>query len=135
MEPTSIVEDTERTRFCPQMDRRTDRQTDKVKPVYPLSTSLKRGGMIIQQISLWLLPNVWLLEYGSGAENCNLAKICFIVTGIMIQMIKSGPKFPDVTIAELSLHVQNSDMNGFNYEHINPFWNVSLIQINPALIN
>ena len=39
MDPTSIVEDTERTRFCPQTDRRTDRQTDgqtdKVKPVYP----------------------------------------------------------------------------------------------------
>ena len=43
MDPTSIVEDTERTRVCPQTDRRTDRQTDKVKPVYPLSTSLKRG--------------------------------------------------------------------------------------------
>ena len=27
MDPTSIVEDTERTRFCPQ--------TDNVKPVYP----------------------------------------------------------------------------------------------------
>ena len=35
MDPMSIVEDTERTRFCPQ--------TDTVKPVYPLSTSLKQG--------------------------------------------------------------------------------------------
>ena len=35
MDPTNIVEDTERTRFCPQTDRRTDGQTDKVKPVYP----------------------------------------------------------------------------------------------------
>ena len=35
MDPMSILEDTERTRFCPQ--------TDKVIPVYPLSTSLKRG--------------------------------------------------------------------------------------------
>ena len=43
MDPTSIVEDTERTRFCPQTDRRTDGQTNKVKPVYSLSTSLKRG--------------------------------------------------------------------------------------------
>ena len=34
----SIVEDTERTRFCPQtdgrMDGQTDRRTDDVKPVY-----------------------------------------------------------------------------------------------------
>ena len=52
MDPTSIVEDTERTRFCPQTDRQTDRrtdrrtdgQTDKLKPVYPpLYTSLKQG--------------------------------------------------------------------------------------------
>ena len=44
MDPVSIVEDTERTQFCPQtdrwMDRQTDRRTDgemdKVKLVYPL---------------------------------------------------------------------------------------------------
>ena len=28
MDPISIVEDTERTRFCPQTDRRTDGRTD-----------------------------------------------------------------------------------------------------------
>ena len=28
MDPMSIVEDTERTRFCPQTDRRTDGQGD-----------------------------------------------------------------------------------------------------------
>ena len=28
MDPMSIVKDTERTRFCPQTDRRTDRRTD-----------------------------------------------------------------------------------------------------------
>ena len=39
MDPTSIVEVAERTRFCPQTDRqmdgRTDGWTDDVKPVYP----------------------------------------------------------------------------------------------------
>ena len=35
MDPTSIVEDTVQTPFCPQTDRRTDAQMDKVKPVYP----------------------------------------------------------------------------------------------------
>ena len=35
MDPTSIVDDTERTRFCPQTDGQMDRQTDDVKPVYP----------------------------------------------------------------------------------------------------
>ena len=29
MDPMSIVEDTERTRFCPQTDRRTDGRTDR----------------------------------------------------------------------------------------------------------
>ena len=41
MDPASIVEGTERTRFWPQ----TDGRTDKVKPVYPSSTSL--SGCII----------------------------------------------------------------------------------------
>ena len=35
MDPTIIVEDTERTPFCPQMDRRTDRWTDKIKTSIP----------------------------------------------------------------------------------------------------
>ena len=53
----SIVEDTERTRFCPQTDRRTDGrtdgrmdgQTDKVKPVYPpfnFVEAVEAGGII-----------------------------------------------------------------------------------------
>ena len=40
MDSTGIIEDTERTRFCPQ----TDRQTDKVKPVYPLFNFVEGGG-------------------------------------------------------------------------------------------
>ena len=39
MDPTSMVEDTERTRFCPQTDRRTDGQGETS---IPTSTSLKR---------------------------------------------------------------------------------------------
>ena len=35
MDPLSIMEDTEQTRFCPQ--------TDKVKPVYPPPTLLSEG--------------------------------------------------------------------------------------------
>ena len=47
MDPMSIVEDTERTRFCPQTDRQTDGQTDKVKPVYPPFNFVETGGLII----------------------------------------------------------------------------------------
>ena len=46
IDPMSIVEDTERTRFCPQTDRRTDRQTDKVIPVYPPFNFVEVGGII-----------------------------------------------------------------------------------------
>ena len=42
-DPASIVEDTEQKRFCPHTNRRTDGQTDKVKPVYPPSTWLSEG--------------------------------------------------------------------------------------------
>ena len=38
MDPASIVEDTERTRFCPRSDGRTD-----VKPIYPPFNFLEAG--------------------------------------------------------------------------------------------
>ena len=47
MDPAGIVEDTEQTWFCPQMDRQTDggmdRQKDKVNPVYPLQLRWSEG--------------------------------------------------------------------------------------------
>ena len=46
MDPMSIVEDTEQTRFCPQTDGQTDRRTDKVKPVYPPFNFVEAGGII-----------------------------------------------------------------------------------------
>ena len=39
MDPTSIVEDAERTRFCPQMDRRTDGQGETSIPPFQLHWS------------------------------------------------------------------------------------------------
>ena len=47
MDPASIVEDTEWTQFCPQMDGQTDRQTDGVKPVYPRFHFVEARGIII----------------------------------------------------------------------------------------
>ena len=46
MDPASIVEDTERTWFCPQTDRRADRQMDKVKPIYLLFNFVEVGGIV-----------------------------------------------------------------------------------------
>ena len=43
MDPMSIVEDTERTRFCPQTDRRTDGQGDTSIPPFQLRWS---GGYV-----------------------------------------------------------------------------------------
>ena len=34
MDPVSIVQDTEWTRFCPQTDGQTHRQMNEVKPLY-----------------------------------------------------------------------------------------------------
>ena len=42
----SIVEDTERTQFCPQTERRRDEETDKVKPVYPPFNFVEAGGIM-----------------------------------------------------------------------------------------
>ena len=54
MDPMSIVEDTKRTRFCPQTDRRT-----RWFQYTPLSTSLKGGGIISPGHSNWLLHSQW----------------------------------------------------------------------------
>ena len=62
MDPASIVEVTKRTQFCPQTDGQTDRQldsTDDVKPVYPLSTLLKKQGFDNSN-SCWFM----LIYYG-----------------------------------------------------------------------
>ena len=50
MDPMSIVEDTERTRFCPQ--------TDKVIPVYPPFNFVEAGGIKIFNLEMgicWIL--------------------------------------------------------------------------------
>ena len=52
MDLASIVEDTERTRFCPQTDGQMDRRMDNMKPIYPLSTLLKWGVIMIMQDEL-----------------------------------------------------------------------------------
>ena len=49
MDPMSFVEDTERTRFCPQTDRRMDGRTDKVIPVYPPINFVEAGGIITKR--------------------------------------------------------------------------------------
>ena len=49
-DPMSIVEDTERTRFCPQMDRRTDGQGETSISPFQLSWSggYKNVGIIME---------------------------------------------------------------------------------------
>ena len=51
MDPAIIVEDTERTWFCPQTDRQTDRRTDDVKPVYPPFNLVEAEGIITPYIT------------------------------------------------------------------------------------
>ena len=72
MDPTSIGEDTERTPLLPQTDGQTDRRTDKVKPVYPLSTSLKRGLWldiyVISITNLLRLIMRWII-FGTSERN------------------------------------------------------------------
>ena len=59
MDPMSIVEDTERTRFCPQTDRRTDGQGDTSIPPFQLRWS---GGYndtcaLATTFYFWLMMN------------------------------------------------------------------------------
>ena len=67
MDPMSIVEDTERTRFCPQTDRRTDGQTDKVIPVYPPFNFVEAGG-IIRTPAFWDTPRRLMITHTSDSH-------------------------------------------------------------------
>ena len=69
MDPTSIVEDTEWTRFCPQ----TDRQTDELKPVYPPFNFAEAGGIIIEILTKVFCtygPNVVTLAWTGDKLLC-----------------------------------------------------------------
>ena len=59
MDPTNIVEDTERTQFCPQTDRRT-----RWNQYTPLPTSLKRGYNKTTCISNHIHNQMWVLPFG-----------------------------------------------------------------------
>ena len=60
MDPMGIVEDTERTRFCPQADRRTDGQGDTSIPPFQLRWS---GAIMIWfSLVIGLLPSVNLFD-------------------------------------------------------------------------
>ena len=61
MDPMSIVEDTEWTRFCPQTDRRTNRRTDRRTRWYQYTPFQLcwRGGIINATLSLHFLSEVW----------------------------------------------------------------------------
>ena len=64
MDPASIVEDTERTRFVLQ----TDRPTDKVKPVYPLPLNFVAGGIKNHGMSGHQLEH-WRIDGPTTKEN------------------------------------------------------------------
>ena len=104
MDPASIVEDTERTRFFPQTDgqadRRTDGQTDeKGETSIPPSTSFERG-LKIQPIP-WPLSLCYSRQtskylLNDGAHQINIiyiyiSSICLIKsTHFNIQLFRDG---------------------------------------------
>ena len=59
MDPASIVQDTESTRFWSQMDGQTQRQMNEAKPLYPTSNfdasecMTKLALLLLSKISLW----------------------------------------------------------------------------------
>ena len=70
MDPMSIVEDTERTRFCPQTDRRTDGQGDTSVPPFQLRWS---GGYNYH----WITDMHQSIEVYVDRDHC--LKLCWLV--------------------------------------------------------
>ena len=98
MELTCIVEDTERTRFCPQTDRRTDRQG---QTSIPLSTSLKRGDIKISWHFLSTDCNLPYLNFSQAWFSLGMA---MILSGFIYEYIwdcNSPPANPAAGILSL----------------------------------
>ena len=71
MAPTSIVEDTERTQFCPQTDGRTDGRGETSIPPFQLRWSEGyKNSLLISNIKAWYTGkdanNIESLKIGSG---------------------------------------------------------------------
>ena len=81
-DPMSIVEDTERTRFC--------QQTDKVKPVYPPFNFVEAEGTVTNGVNLFIK-----LYFKSGNTVHNLHPVPFIHVFFysFAQMLISGVFF------------------------------------------
>ena len=69
MDPMSIVEDTERTRFCPQTDRRTDGQGDTSIPPFQLRWSGGYNYLICYIHAQFLTVVSCSLSLGTGYGN------------------------------------------------------------------
>ena len=80
MDPASIVEDTEQTRFDLQMDRqmegRMDLRTDKVKPVYPLNFVGGGYNKLMWQVSTLLVGSYTVSDDFYTQYTCKLKRQC-----------------------------------------------------------
>ena len=83
MDPLSIVENTERTRFCPQTDRWTAGRPAEVKSVYPSFNFVEAGDMIIL-----------IHENAFKYDVCNMAGILLepvVMTNVETASAHTGP--------------------------------------------
>ena len=84
MDPAGIVEDTEWSRFCPQIDRLMDGWMDKVKPVYPLQLA-RSSGYNNSSSDCYLIPLFNSTNSIKPTDNANpivMALICHNITMI-----------------------------------------------------
>ena len=98
MDPMSIVEDTERTRFCPQTDRQTDgrmdRRTDGQGDTSIPPINFVEAGGIITSVSMVL--SKYSIFFARSAHISGMWRICvksyhdWIVEGGAVKLSDSG---------------------------------------------
>ena len=69
MDPASIVQDTESTRFWSQTDGQTHRQMNEAKPLYP--TSNFDASECMTKLALLLLSKNIIVALGKYRETCS----------------------------------------------------------------
>ena len=68
MDPASIVEDTERTRFCPQMDRRTEGQSETSIPPFNLVELVFNS--VFRYVPIYLVSKNEMILKGNLFNHC-----------------------------------------------------------------
>ena len=121
MDPMSIVEDTERTRFCPQTDRQTDGQTDGQGEPSILPFQLRLSGGIIT----WNCMKHGIIQCSNIRDQLKTKSDTFMTSGSHLNIKMSPYQYRDPHVKDkiVSRPSYLNHGNPHTWERRSLYWN------------